>query len=68
MQRGDKEICHSREELQRDADERLHEYNEQMPRSGKHCCGKTTMQTLLDSLPPAKEKVIESTLQTASVN
>jgi len=32
--------------------------------SGKYCFGKTPMQTFKDSLPLAKEKILNSTLQT----
>ena len=41
------------------ADEWLREYNESRPHSGKYCYGKTPMQTFLDSLPLAKEKMLQ---------
>ena len=44
--------------LQNDLDEWLREYNESRPHSGKYCYGKTPMQTFLDSLPLAKEKML----------
>ena len=34
----------------------LKEYNELRPHSGKHCFGKTPMQTFLESAPEAKSK------------
>ncbi len=34
------------------------EYNEERPHSGKYCFGKTPMQTFLDALPLAKEKLM----------
>ena len=45
--------------LQNDLDESLQEYNESRPHSGKYCYGKTPMQTFLDSLPLAKEKMLQ---------
>lgn len=51
-------------ELQNDMDKWLKEYNEERTHSGKYCFGKTPMQTLKDSIPPAKEKILNSTLQT----
>ena len=47
------------EMLQNDLDEWLREYNESRPHSGKYCYGKTPMQTFLDSLPFAKEKMLQ---------
>lgn len=51
-------IYESIEMLQDDLDEWLQEYNESRPHCGKYCCGKTPMQTFLDSLPLAKEKMV----------
>jgi len=50
--------------LQEDVDNWLLEYNEQRPHSGKYCFGKTPMQTFVDAVPLAKEKILDSTLQT----
>lgn len=61
-----KKIYNSIEELQKDADEWLMEYNEQRPHSGKYCFGKTPMQTFKDSMNLAKEKMLDSTLQTTA--
>jgi transposase InsO family protein len=61
-----KKIYHTLDELQEDLDSWLREYNESRPHSGKYCFGKTPMQTFLDSVPLAKEKMLNKTLQTAS--
>ena len=53
-----KKIYNSIEELQTDVDSWLKEYNEQRPHSGKYCFGKTPMQTFLEALHIAKEKMI----------
>ena len=61
-----KKIYHTLDELQADLDTWLHEYNESRPHSGKYCFGKTPMQTFLDSLPLAKEKMLNQTVQTVA--
>ena len=38
----------------------LYQYNRTRPHSGKYCYGKTPMQTFLDSLPLAREKMLDS--------
>jgi len=48
------------EELQRDLDAWLTEYNERRPHQGRWCYGKTPMQTFLDSIPLAKEKTLKA--------
>ena len=48
----------SLQELQDDLDVWLKEYNERRPHSGKYCYGKTPMQTFVDTLPLAREKMI----------
>jgi transposase InsO family protein len=45
-------------ELQADLDIWLVEYNEQRPHQGRWCFGKTPMQTFLDALPMAREKLM----------
>jgi transposase InsO family protein len=45
-------------EIQQDLDAWIDEYNSQRPHQGRWCYGKTPMQTFLDSLPLAKEKLI----------
>jgi hypothetical protein len=46
------------EELQADLDAWLQEYNERRPHQGRWCYGKTPMQTFLDSVPLAEEKLL----------
>jgi hypothetical protein len=53
-----KKIYRSIEQLQADLDAWLAEYNEQRPRQGRWCFGKTPMQTFLDALPMAREKLM----------
>jgi len=45
-------------ELQEDVDPWIREVNEYRPHSGRYCYGKTPMQTFLDSIPLAEEKMI----------
>ncbi len=59
-----KKIYRTLAELQADLDEWIRQYNEERPHSGKYCYGKTPMQTFLDSIPLAKAKMLDSTLQT----
>ena len=59
-----KKLYGSLDELQTDLDNWLVEYNEERPHSGKYCFGKTPMQTFLDSILLAKEKMLGETLQT----
>ena len=61
-----KKIYHSLDELQGDLDTWLNEYNESRPHSGKYCFGKTPMQTFLDSVSLAKEKMLNQTIQTTA--
>ncbi|NAW51199.1 IS481 family transposase, partial [Elizabethkingia argentiflava] len=35
-------------------------YNNERTHTGKHCYGKTPLQTFLDSKPIAKEKLLET--------
>ena len=60
-----KKVYGSIEELQKDLDLWLTEYNENRVHSGKYCYGKTPMQTFADSLPLAREKMLSGTPQTA---
>lgn len=55
-----KKIYQSIEELQADVDVWLDYYNNERPHSGKYCYGKTPMQTWNDSLPLAKEKLLNN--------
>jgi len=51
-----KKIYTSLDSLQQDLDHWLHYYNNDRPHSGKHCYGKTPMQTFQDSKKLALEK------------
>ena len=53
-----KKIYRSLEELQVDLDAWMKMYNETRPHQGRWCYGKTPMQTFLDSVPLAKEKML----------
>jgi transposase InsO family protein len=61
-----KKIYNTLDELQADLDTWLQQYNDTRPHSGKYCFGKTPMQTFLDSLPLAKEKMLNQTVQTVA--
>ena len=53
-----KKIYRTIDELQAGLDPWIVEYNEQRPHQGRWCFGKTPMQTFLDALPLAKEKLM----------
>ena len=59
-----KKIYNSLEELQLDLDNWIEYYNNERTHSGKYCFGKTPIQTFLDSIPLAKEKMLNQTVQT----
>lgn len=46
------------DELQNDLDGWVTAYNETRPHRGRCCYGKTPMQTFLDALPVAREKLL----------
>lgn len=52
-------MYHSLSELQKDLDSWLNHYNTQRTHTGKYCYGKTPMQTFIDSLQLAKDKLLE---------
>jgi len=54
-----KKVYNSIEELQNDLDQWIEWYNTERTHSGKHCYGKTPLQTFEDSILLAKEKLIE---------
>jgi transposase InsO family protein len=54
-----KKIYSSLEGLQKDLDQWIAWYNQERTHQGKYCFGKTPMQTFTDSLPVAREKLIE---------
>jgi len=62
-----RKIYHSLEELQKDVDDWIDQYNYQRTHSGKHCFGKTPMQTLKDSIPLALAKQLDQTLLTSDL-
>ncbi len=53
-----KKVYNSLEELQKDLDEWLEEYNKRRPHTGRYCYGKTPYQTWLDSLHLARIKLL----------
>lgn len=55
-----KKIYRTLDELQVDLDVWLRQYNEERTHQGKHCEGKTPMQTLLDGKTLAMEKMLHS--------
>jgi len=59
-----KKVYNTIEELQADLDAWVDNYNTERPHSGKYCFGKTPMQTFEDSMPMAKEKLLNSIEQT----
>lgn len=54
-----KKVYWSIEELQNDLDQWAEWYNTERTHTGRHCYGKTPLQTFDDSIPLAKEKLIE---------
>jgi transposase InsO family protein len=55
-----KRIYASIEQLQADLDAWIASYNEQRPHQGRWCYGKTPMQTFIDAIPLAKEKMLNA--------
>lgn len=60
-----RKIYTSIEQLQVDVDDWIKRYNEERTHSGKHCFGKTPLQTLRDSIPIALAKQLDRTMPTA---
>jgi transposase InsO family protein len=58
-----KKIYHSLEELQKDVDAWINEYNQNRPHSGRHCYGKTPLQTFQDSKKLASKKMLDQQYQ-----
>ncbi len=54
-----KKLYRTLEEVQTDVNEWLRQYNETRPHSGKHCYGKTPMQTFLDAKQIAQSKNLD---------
>jgi len=61
-----KKIYNSLEEIQKDADEWIEEYNKERTHTGRYCFGKTPWQTFLDSKHLAEEKMLDRLQPTAS--
>lgn len=55
-----KKIYNTLDELQADLDLWLDEYNNQRTHSGKYCFGRTPMQTFLETVPLAKQKMLQN--------
>ena len=53
-----KKIYHTLDALQADLDAWLVEYNYRRAHQGRWCFGKTPMQTFLDAIPLAREKIM----------
>jgi len=53
------------ESLQADLDVWIHHYNEERPHSGRYCYGKTPLQTFMESLNLAREKLLNQTSSAA---
>ena len=53
-----KKLYDNLELLQKDLDNWLEYYNNERPHSGRYCFGKTPMQTFSESLPLAKDKML----------
>lgn len=54
-----KKLYDNLEQLQADLDEWMRYYNNERPHSGRYCYGKTPMQTFIESLPLAKQKLLD---------
>ena len=52
-----RKVYSSVEQIQLDLDVWLGQYNNERTHSGKYCYGKTPMQTFVDSIPLAREKL-----------
>jgi transposase InsO family protein len=55
-----KKLYHAIEELQADLDAWMRHYNTERTHQGRWCYGKTPMQTFVDMLPVAKEKLLHA--------
>lgn len=56
-----KKLYDNLEVLQQDLDQWLEYYNERRPHSGRYCYGKTPMEPFVESLPLAKQKMLDQT-------
>ena len=55
-----KKLYRSLDELQADLDAWMQDYNLKRTHQGRWCYGKTPMQTFVDSLPLAREKLLQA--------
>jgi transposase InsO family protein len=55
-----KKLYRTIDDLQADLDAWLKDYNEARTHQGRWCFGKTPMQTFIDTLPLAKEKLLQA--------
>jgi transposase InsO family protein len=55
-----KKIYNTLDDLQNDLDQWISYYNQERPHSGRYCYGKTPMQTFTESLPLAKQKLLNT--------
>lgn len=58
-----KKIYNNIDQLQEDVDKWIKYYNEERTHSGKHCNGRTPMQTFLDTLQLTKDKMLTNHYQ-----
>lgn len=58
-----KKLYDNLELLQQDLDEWMQYYNNERPHSGRYCFGKTPMQTFIESLSLAKEKMLNQNVE-----
>ena len=58
-----RKVYRSIEELQTDLDQWIETYNSERTHTGKYCFGKTPMQTFLDSLALAQNKMLDTLAQ-----
>jgi transposase InsO family protein len=54
-----KKLYDNLELLQQDLDQWMNHYNHERPHSGRYCFGKTPIQTFVESLPLAKQKMLD---------
>jgi hypothetical protein len=57
-----KKLYDNLELLQKDLDTWMDYYNNERPHSGRYCFGKTPMQTFTESLPLAKDKILNQNI------
>jgi hypothetical protein len=63
-----KKLYDNLELLQSDLDQWMEYYNSERPHSGRYCYGKTPMATFLESLPLAKEKILNENLEEENIH